>query len=193
VSQPLADYLATSLLIDYDHPIVAAKAAELRGEDGNITEIARRCYYFVRDEIAHSRDIGSDVVTLTASEVLRERTGRCFAKSHLLAALLRANKIPAALCYQRLRKDEDTFTLHGLNAVYLPEHGWYRCDARGNKPGIHADFTPPVEQLAWSVFEPGEFDLNGRHAEPLSAVVQCLSTSGSCQQVYDNLPDVPAG
>jgi len=41
-----------------------------------------------------------DVVTCSASEVLREGTGICFAKSHLLAALLRAVGIPAGLCYQ---------------------------------------------------------------------------------------------
>ena len=190
MNEPLTDFLAASRWIDCTNPLVAAKAAELRAGDDDVTGIARRCYYFVRDEIAHSRDIGSDVVTLKASDVLREGTGWCFAKSHLLAALLRANGIPAALCYQRLRKDGETFTLHGLNAVYLPEHGWYRCDARGNKPGVEADFTPPVERLAWSNFAAGEFDLDGRYADPISAVIRCLSENGSCQQVYDNLPDV---
>ena len=77
-------------------------------------------------------------VTCRASDVLKYRTGYCFAKSHLLAALLRANQIPAGLCYQRLTIDHppvqgsiDTnppHTLHGLNAVLLPEFGWYRMD-----------------------------------------------------------------
>ena len=41
--------------------------------------------------------------------------------------------------------------LHGLNAIWLAEFGWYRVDARGGKPGIATRFAPPVEQLA---FEP---------------------------------------
>ena len=90
-------------------------------------------------------DFGRVEVTCRASDVLAARTGFCYAKSHLLAALLRANGIPAALCYQRLSIDGQgpPFCLHGLNAVHLPEHGWYRIDARGNKPGVDAQFTPP--------------------------------------------------
>lgn len=57
---------------------------------------------FVRDQIRHSADYRPNPVTCKASEVLRHGTGYCYAKSHLLAALLRANGVPAGLCYQRL-------------------------------------------------------------------------------------------
>ncbi len=50
------------------------------------------------------------------------------------------------------------FCLHGLIAVYLNEHGWYRIDARGNKAGVDAQFSPPIEQLAFSTNIDGEFD-----------------------------------
>lgn len=190
-------YLNQSPIIDFTHPDVAARAATLRvlDTDGSVAavETARRCFEFVRDHIAHSGDIRSDVVTLKASEVLAAGTGWCFAKSHLLAALLRANGLPAALCYQRLQKDgQGAYTLHGLNAVYLHEYGWYRCDARGNKPGVVANFTPPVEQLAWAAHDTGEFDLSGRHAEPVAAVVNCLTECRTYREVYDNLPDATA-
>lgn len=190
-------FLTSGTIVDFEHPAVAAKALELRvlAPDGMVAALAtaRRCFEFVRDRIAHSGDIRSDQVTLKASEVLAAGTGWCFAKSHLLAALLRANAIPAALCYQRLQKDgQGAYTLHGLNAVYLPDFGWYRCDARGNKPGVSAAFTPPVEQLAWVAHDTGEFDLSGRHAEPVAAVVKCLSESKSFSQVYASLPDVTA-
>lgn len=36
---------------------------------------------------------------LAASDVLKHRTGYCYSKNHLLAALLRVNKIPTGLCY----------------------------------------------------------------------------------------------
>jgi transglutaminase-like putative cysteine protease len=187
-------FLKPCSIIDFMHPAVAAKAAELRvlatDETLDACGTARRCFEFVRDRIAHSGDIRSDLVTLKASDVLAGGTGWCFAKSHLLAALLRANGLPAALCYQRLQKDgKGAYTLHGLNAVYLPEHGWYRCDPRGNKPGVDAQFTPPVEQLAWAAHDTGEFDFSGRYAEPVAAVVGCLTECDSYRQVYDNLPD----
>ncbi|MES2624766.1 MAG: transglutaminase family protein [Pseudomonadota bacterium] len=186
----MQEFLSASAIIDFDHPVVAAKAAALAKCCVEEITLARNCYYFVRDEIAHSGDIRSDLVTLKASEVLEAGTGWCFAKSHLLCALLRANGIPAALCYQRLQKDgQGAYTLHGLNAVYLPEHGWYRCDARGNKAGVNADFLPPVEHLAWSACDTGEFDFSGRYAEPQSAVIKCLAENNSFQQVFDNLPD----
>jgi transglutaminase-like putative cysteine protease len=124
--------------------------------------------------------------------VLTARTGFCYAKSHLLAALLRANGIPAALCYQRLSMDASgpPFCLHGLNAVYLPDHGWYRIDARGNKPGIDAQFTPPVERLAFTVQLPGEANLPGLYVEPLAEVCHVLHRYQSAKEVAENLPDI---
>ncbi|MCA9151542.1 MAG: hypothetical protein KDA92_19655, partial [Planctomycetales bacterium] len=44
--------------------------------------------------------------------------------------------------------DASPYCLHGLNAVYLEAYGWYRIDARGNKPGVAAAFSPPLEKLA---------------------------------------------
>lgn len=191
----MQNYLNPSPIIDFTHPQVAARAAGLRVATAcgkfSAGATARACFEFVRDQIAHSGDIRSDAVTLKASEVLGEGTGWCFAKSHLLAALLRANGLPAALCYQRLQKDEQgAYTLHGLNAVLLPEHGWYRCDARGNKPGVTAEFTPPVERLAWAAYDTGEFDLSGLHEEPLALIVKCLTENRNFAEVFANLPDV---
>lgn len=48
------------------------------------------------------------------------------------------------------------YCLHGLNAVYLEQYGWYRINARGNKPGVNAAFSPPIEALAFSIHEPME-------------------------------------
>ena len=71
-------------------------------------------------------------MTCSASQVLLHGTGFCYAKGHLLAALLRANAIPVGSCYQRLRIDGTgpPFCLHGFNSVHLPAIGWYRIDAR---------------------------------------------------------------
>ncbi|WP_239028020.1 transglutaminase-like domain-containing protein [Geomonas subterranea] len=158
----------------------------------NQTEIARRCFEFVRDQIKHSWDYKLNPVTCRASEVLEHGTGYCYAKSHLLAALLRANRIPAGLCYQRLSVESGgpPFCLHGLNAVWLPDHGWYRVDPRGNKPGINAQFAPPNERLAFSISGRLEADLTEIWPEPLPMVVRVLTAHKTVAEVYQNLPDI---
>lgn len=185
-------YLRSCTYVDWQNPEVHAKAASLAEGAGSELETAKRCFEFVRDEIRHSWDHHLNPVTCKASDVLRHRTGYCYAKSHLLAALLRANGIPAGLCYQRLSIDDKgaPFCLHGLNAVYLKEFGWYRIDARGNKPGIEAAFCPPREQLAFPVLRKGERDLPEIWAEPLPGVVEVLTSCATVQQVSENLPDV---
>jgi transglutaminase-like putative cysteine protease len=154
-------YLSGSEFMDTGHPLIIDKARELRAADGSRLETARRCFEFVRDEIKHSWDFRQGPVTCSAVDVLVHGTGYCYAKSHLLAALLRVNGIPAGLCYQRLLVEPGgtRFCLHGLNAVYLEKYGWYRIDARGNKPGVEAGFNSPVERLAFPVEAPGERDL----------------------------------
>lgn len=177
-------FLAESAAIDHGHPAIRALAAELRADDP--VETARRSYEWVRDRIAHTGDHPSDEITCAASEVLRAGTGFCYAKSHLLAALLRANGIPAALAYQRLRS-EDRFVLHGLVACRLPEHGWYLCDPRGNAPGIDARFVPPEERLAYS--GPGVVRIPGLFPDPLPAVVEALRRHRTFAGISANLPD----
>lgn len=185
-------WLATSRIIDWQHPAVLAQAHDLAaGQDGDAA-IAAACFHFVRDEIRHSWDYRLNPVTCAASAVLEHRTGYCYAKSHLLAALLRANGIPAGLCYQRLSiaDDRPPYCLHGLNAVYLAEYGWYRIDARGNKPGVDAQFTPPVERLAYAAHLPGEVDLPGIYAAPLAPVVEALATAADYRELAERLPDL---
>ena len=185
------EFLRCTEIIDFNDEAVAAKAKELSSECGNDVEIAKRCFEFVRDEIHHTNDYKDDITTCKASEVLVHGTGWCYAKSHLLAALLRANGIPTALCYQRLSVYDDgaPYCLHGLNAVYLKEYGWYRIDARGNKDGVDAQFNPPHEQLAFGLNFEGERDIDGLFADPLPVVVEALSKYDTREAVLNNLPD----
>ena len=185
-------FLAESECIDWKHPAVMAKARELAGDTPDRIAIARHCFEFVRDDIRHSWDFRLNPVTCRASEVLEHATGYCYAKSHLLAALLRANNIPAGLCYQRLslKGHGAPYCLHGLNVVWLPEYGWYRVDARGNKPGVDARFTPPVERLAFSASGSLEADLPEIWPEPLPVVVRVLNSYDTVEEVFRNLPDV---
>jgi transglutaminase-like putative cysteine protease len=185
-------YLALGKYIDFEDKEVLSVASSLARGATSEQALVRQCFEFVRDEIRHSADFKLNPVTCRASDVLRYKTGYCYAKSHLLAALLRANGIPTGLCYQRLSVGDSgaPYCLHGLNAVYLRDFGWYRIDARGNKPGVNAQFCPQQEALAFSIKEPGERDLPEIWAEPLSIVVEVLERYVSYDQVLVNLPDV---
>ena len=184
-------YLASSEYIDWKKPELLAQAKELAKGASEPQDITRKCFEFVRDEIKHSWDYKQNPVTCKASDVLKYRTGYCYAKSHLLAALLRANDIPAGLCYQRQTiTNVPPFCLHGLNSVYLDTIGWYRVDARGNKQGVEAEFCPPLEQLAFPIVTEGEADLPEIWDEPLSVILQVLTHNKKYQEVADNLPDI---
>jgi transglutaminase-like putative cysteine protease len=192
-SAPLMErFLRPTSIIDSDHPDVVQLAHDLEGDSGNPVQVAQRCFEWVRDAVQHSHDFERNPVTCAASEVVRHRTGYCYAKSHLLAALLRANGIPAGLCYQRFRWNDDStrYVLHGLNAVLLPGHGWVRVDARGNRADVDAQFTPPVEKLAFTPAAPGEVDYPDILAEPLDVVVRVLRGRRTWNEVWQNLPDV---
>ncbi|MFN0196111.1 MAG: transglutaminase domain-containing protein, partial [Planctomycetaceae bacterium] len=182
-------YLQASDIVDFDLHDVKVLAESLREFSPMAT--AKRCFEWVRDEIRHSLDHGDEQVTLKASEVLRERTGLCYAKSHLLAALLRANGIPCGFVYQRLALDDagTAFCLHGLNALWLPGHGWYRFDPRGNRPGVNSQFNPPRECLAFETNLLGEGISDHVFADPLPVVVAALRQSTSMTDLSSNLPD----
>lgn len=184
------DFLSTCEVIDFNNPDVTTLASRLKAD--NDADTARACFEFVRDEIKHSSDYQLNPVTCKASDVLRHGTGYCYAKSHLLCALLRANGIPAGMVYQRLSIDGvgEPFCLHGLNAVYLADHGWYRIDPRGNRDDVDAQFDPPHERLAFITDLPEEYVLPGIHIKPLPSVVEALRTYTDWQELGQNLPDV---
>lgn len=192
-SDDLSDYLLSDTIIDWQTPAVRQKALELTASLADEVDKARCLYEWVRDNISHSHDADSDIVTCTASEVLQHGTGICFAKSHLLAALLRAVNIPAGFCYQVLRRDppvDDEPVLHGFNAIYLTSlDKWIRVDARGNTHGINAQFDTRKEQLAFAM-DPAadEFIYEAIFAAPVSSVVDWLQRCKSQRELRQDLP-----
>jgi len=93
-------------------------------------------------------------IACRASETLALGHGLCFAKSHLLAALLRSAGVPTGFCYARLAADDrpGRFVLHGFNALWFAPAGrWVFADPRGDRgragePGAIASdcrFAPP--------------------------------------------------
>lgn len=121
--------------------------------------------------------------------VSKDREGICYAKSNLLAALLRLQGIPAGFCYQKLTIGDtpDTgYCIHALNAVYLAsENRWIRLDARGNKEGINSQFSIHAEQLAFPVrTQYNEVDYPTIYSKPNAKTMQALRTNTDCIEMY---------
>lgn len=191
ICDTMENYLSYSYYIDWKNPNIIQKAKDLLILDNEVDTVKRTCH-FVRDEIKHSWDIQDRRVTARASDVLQEKVGICWAKANLLAALLRANQIPAGICYQRLTLEdtpESGYCIHALNAVYLSSlKSWIRLDARGNKEGIQAEMSLDQEQLAFAVRpELGEIDYQEVYAEPLPVTMDILEKSTDALYMYQHL------
>lgn len=176
------EYLMVSKYINWDNENILAKANELKQKCVDEIALIKRIYEFVRDEIKHSWDVQEKRVTKSASEVLEQGVGVCWAKANLLAALLRACEIPAGICYQRLTLDdgpENGFCIHALNAVYIKSlDRWIRLDARGNKEGVDAQFDLEKERLAFPVRKDcGEVDYRIIYANPSNKLMQVLENN----------------
>jgi len=178
----LSAYLAADEVIDHHHPLVRRTASRLARDAEDSYAYARLAFEFVRDTIPHSQDSGDPRVTWRASDVLEQGTGICYAKSHALAALLRAEDIPTALCYQKFD------VVHGLVAVRF-NGAWHRQDPRGNKPGVDAQFSLDGERLAWVPDpESNEVDYPVLYAEPHPAVLSVLKAAPDRPHLWKTLP-----
>jgi transglutaminase-like putative cysteine protease len=186
----LSAYLAADEVIDHDHPLVRSASARLVKGAEDSYAYARLAFEYVRDAIPHSQDSGDLRVTWRASDVLEQGTGICHAKAHALAALLRAEDIPTALCYQLLRSDDDGggHVVHGLVAVRF-RGAWHRQDPRGNKPGVDARFSLDGEHLAFTPDpESNEMDYPVLYAKPHPVVLDALRAAPDRPYLWKTLP-----
>lgn len=94
----LNNYLKELDEVNFSHPLIKEIVSELFNEEQTELEKVKTAFEFVRDNISHSWDIQSTKVTCKASEVLQYKEGICYAKSNLLAALLRSQGIPTGFC-----------------------------------------------------------------------------------------------
>lgn len=192
-SDEMDKYLKADDVIDFGNEEITQLADALFQKADSELDYIKIAYEFVRDHIFHSADKNEDMLTCTASEVLKAGHGICFAKSHLLAALLRCKSIPTGFCYQKLILDDETAPVliyHGLNGVYLKEYKkWIRLDARGNKTGVNAQFSIETEQLAFPIRpEMGEEDDFVVYPEPDVKVLEKLRGNKTRTELWDNLP-----
>jgi len=188
-SEKLDEYLLETEVVDFSHPMIKEKADNLFHSSQSEIEKAKIAFAFVRDEISHSWDIQSKRVTCKASEVLEYKEGICYAKSHLLASLLRSQGIPTGFCYQRLMlfdTPEKGYCIHALNTIFLKSlNKWIRVDARGNKEGVNAQFSLNEEKLAFPIqADLYEIDYPTIFTKPHPKVVTVLQENTNALEMY---------
>lgn len=191
----LDPYLQATEYIDYLDPQIQALILSFNIKEFTEVDRIRAAFEFVRDDIDHSYDIKNREVTRKASEVLEKEHGICYAKSHLLAAVLRGMNIPSGISYQKLTlydKPEDGYCIHALNTVYLRDlNRWIRLDARGNREGINAQFSIKVENCAFPIREEyGERDYLTNYYVPHPEIIDTLENNYDCIEMYQKgLPE----
>lgn len=191
-SNDLQDYLKeVSPVIQFNTPLIQKQIKSIMSQTDSKREQAKLAFEFARDEIQHSFDSEDcEIVTINAEETIEKREGICFAKAHVLASLLRGMNIPTGFCYQLKNNPKAGYALHGLNAIYMQETGWFRVDPRGNKPGIDAQFTTDVEQLAYPIDTSiGEVDYPNVFTEPLPVVITSMHNSENVQDLFYKRPE----
>ncbi len=190
-------YVEDTITIDWQTPAVMERARALAAGCADDVAKARAVYGFVRDEIAHTADAGRDELPCRASQVLAAGTGIGFSKSHLLAALLRAVGVPCGFCYQVLRREAESAAtlLYGFNGIYVQSlDRWLALDARGNKPGLAAEFSTGEPRLAVQA-DParGEWIYPLVYTRPAQVGVDLLSRNSSLAKIADHVPEELAG
>ncbi|MCX7709043.1 MAG: transglutaminase family protein [Clostridia bacterium] len=187
------DYLASSTYVNFDHKLIQDTAVQLAKSTNSEIDFIKAAFEFVRDKTPHSFDIGATKVSITASDVLVNGHGICYAKTLLLAAILRYMKIPAGFCYQKLQLSPENpkIIIHALNAVYIQSlDQWIRLDARGNKNGVDAQFSLTEEKLAFPVRpELGESDGFVIYSQPAENTISALKNSKTVSELVENLPE----
>ena len=172
-------YLKPTAYIDCDHPDIQAFAKETAAGGGTERERAVKLYYAARDAVRYDPyAFGFSGETFKASNVLAERKAFCVPKAILLAALCRAQGIPARLGFADVKNHlasdglikmmrTDVFAFHGYTDIYL-EGKWVKATPAFNREMCEKFNVLPLEfdGLEDSVFHP--FDGEGQqHMEYL--------------------------
>ena len=76
-SDKIEEYVKEDEVIDYKNEAIVELADTLSEKANNELEYIKIAYEFVRDNISHSADINEDIITCTASEVLKAGHGIC--------------------------------------------------------------------------------------------------------------------
>jgi transglutaminase-like putative cysteine protease len=184
-------YLKESDIINYSSPNISELSDKLMEKSADKNEYIENVLEFFKENIPHSNDIKKELITCIASDVLKERHGICFSKSHLFAALMRCKGIPTGLCYQKIILDDETkpvLVFHGLNGIYVEElKKWVRLD-----PGYKDSTIKFPEESEKTLYklrsQKGEMDVWTVYPDPDPSILRKLLNNATRTQLWDNLP-----
>jgi transglutaminase-like putative cysteine protease len=160
-------------MVNSAHPSVQSLAQELVRGIGGTRERAVALYYGVRDGFWYDPyEIDLSPQAMSASQVIEKGKGWCVPKATLLAALCRAQGIPARLGFSdvknhlstpRLRSlmDTDTFYFHGYTLLWL-DGRWVKATPAFNRELCEKMYIKPLDfdGVHDSISHP--FDLKGQ-------------------------------
>lgn len=163
----MEEYLKSTYIIDSEHHKIVNTATDLARWANDDVEIAVKSYLFVRDNFWYNPyhlDLRPD--GMRASTVLQRSSGYCVEKSILLAALLRANRIPSRLGFANVRNHigtqqieeklgSDVLVFHGYTEIFLNQK-WVKATPAFNKELCYKLNVEPLEfnGLEDSIFQP---------------------------------------
>ncbi|SMD05260.1 Transglutaminase-like superfamily protein [Desulfocicer vacuolatum DSM 3385] len=170
-------YLKPTFFIDSDSPTIQEYSRDICRGVKSRQDKAIALYYRVRDDIRYDPYHFEDNQNfIRASAVLKRKAGYCVAKAVLLAAVARAQSIPARLGFadvrnhlvtKRLRDmmDTDLFIYHGYVELYLAGQWVKATPAFNGSLCSHFNVKPlEFDGIHDSIFH--EFDTLGqRHME----------------------------
>jgi hypothetical protein len=179
-------YLRPTAFLDFEHPAISALAREVEAVAPTGRERAVALFLKVRDDVRYDPySISLAPGAFAASTTLENKRGFCVTKAILLAAGLRALKIPARLGFvdvinhlatARLRElmGTDVFSFHGYAEAWLdgrwvkatPAFNASLCEKFGTEPlafdGVHDAVLQPLnrggERFMEYVRDRGSFD-----------------------------------
>lgn len=172
-------YLRATPYIDSDHSDIRAFASQITAGLNSPLEKAVKLYYAARDQVRYDPyAFGFSGETFRASHVLAEKKAFCVPKAILLAALCRAEGIPARLGFADVRNHlasdnlikmmrTDVFAFHGYTDIYI-DGRWVKATPAFNREMCEKFGVLPLEFNGRedSVFHP--FDTTGKqHMEYL--------------------------
>lgn len=153
-AEEFAPYLASTRYIEPKHPKIVERAKEIVAGKKTALEAVRALSQWVAAYVEGSMP----VETLTGSQVLERKTGKCTEYTTLFASLARAVGIPTRVALG-VRMMGGHWGGHMWNEAYVGE--WVPVDASANEVGgsfallkfIHSDTVAGTQELRWALTE----------------------------------------
>jgi len=114
-------------LADFNHPLIKETALRLTEKEVTIRGKLEKLFYFVRDEIKFG--FLPELDCISASEILKRKTGQCNNKGILLFSLCKALNIPVKMHFSLIKKEIQKGLFKGFAYKLIPNelsHSWVK-------------------------------------------------------------------